>query len=149
MAGVKYYPLIQRDPGVVWVDMKSTSNTAQIGDWLGFSGGQVLPMDTGKALLRTLISREELLQNGIVRHRRRGRCHSRSRPVQRARRTGRAARRLRCLCLPGKLLVLPVNAEIAERVGRNACPVRRATTGGERQCRFCVGNANDKHAVVK
>lgn len=52
MAQVKYYPLIHRDPGIAYVDMKSTSNTAQIGDWLGFSGGQALPMDTATAYFR-------------------------------------------------------------------------------------------------
>ena len=49
MAQAKYYPLIQRDPGVVYVDMGGTDYTAHIGDWLVFSGKKVVAADTATA----------------------------------------------------------------------------------------------------
>ncbi len=49
MANAKFYPLIQKDPGVVYVNMGSTNNTAHVGDWLIFSGGQVVAADTATA----------------------------------------------------------------------------------------------------
>ena len=49
MAVAKYYPLIQRDPGIGYVDMGSTANTAHIGDWLAFSAKQVVSVDTATA----------------------------------------------------------------------------------------------------
>lgn len=52
MANAKYYPLIQRDPGVVYVDMGSTANTAHIGDWLAYSGKQVIAVSTADAYYR-------------------------------------------------------------------------------------------------
>ena len=52
MATVKYFPLYSRDPIVCTVDMGSTANTAEVGDWLGFSGKQCISMTTANAYFR-------------------------------------------------------------------------------------------------
>lgn len=52
MAEVKYYPLIQPEPIKRFVDMGSTANTAHVGDYLAFSGNQVIAVSTGDAYFR-------------------------------------------------------------------------------------------------
>lgn len=51
MPGAQYFPLAQPDAVHRWVDMGGT-NTATIGDWLAFSGKQVIAASTADAYFR-------------------------------------------------------------------------------------------------
>lgn len=51
MAESKYYPLIQKDPGIAIVDMMTTDETAHIGDWIFISGGSALVLSGARTSL--------------------------------------------------------------------------------------------------
>jgi hypothetical protein len=52
MAEVQYYPLVQPEPIKRFVNMGSTANTAHVGDYLAFSGDQVIAVSTANAFFR-------------------------------------------------------------------------------------------------
>ncbi len=51
MADAKYYPLIQKDPGVGYIDMLTTDQTAHVGDWMFISGGSALALSGARTSL--------------------------------------------------------------------------------------------------